>query len=259
MSTARRPEIPWEPWFFFEDEPHVEDYRVVNPMVLSFADAIRKGQSRKEVARDFWQAIARGNVLNIVKGYSKDGLFKRRVFVYSGYKGPFGCLTWKLAGRPQAAGALAVHGFGGRNAVPCECCERNWAAMRVGSDQTACFVPFWECVSLPNAYNGACSNCLYHETQTSCSYRDDDFYKKYGYGVVDPTTRQRRESGCGIASSMPSNVASTNTTQFYRHELIQLVENQRRMLPPKSRSMRSAVDQTHYSADGEWEDGREEE
>jgi len=221
---------------------------------VQFADAVQAGQSRAVVAQNFWNAIARGNVLQLIKDRSNNGLFKRRVFVYVGYKGAFGCLAWKLLNRPQAGGALAVHGLGGRNAVPCKCCENNWASMRAGSDQVPTFVPFWECVSLPGAFQDACSNCLYHETQTSCCYRTKEFHKEFGYGALIGSTKKRRGSGNGVESSIPKNISSVDSTQFFRANLMSMVESQRREFSYELKDVPCVLEGTIWAVDNiPWE------
>ncbi|GKT44301.1 uncharacterized protein ColSpa_04482 [Colletotrichum spaethianum] len=264
MPPKRKPEAAWNPWFFTCDPPAGNNYLAITPVnatiatslvwrklespigslycEVQFADEIQNGQTRKKVAQAFWQAIARGNVLQVLQDHTKTGLFKRRVFVYAGYQGAFGSLAWKLASRMQAGAALAVHGLGGRNAVPCECCEKGWQAVRAGPDQVACFVPFWECVSLPNEFSNACSNCLYHETQVQCCYRNKDFYQEFGYMGRVKGTKERRASGGGVPSSIPNNISSIDSTQFFRSDLMKLIKDQYKGLSKKERKSPGILD-----------------
>ncbi|WYZ38085.1 hypothetical protein EsH8_VIII_000799 [Colletotrichum jinshuiense] len=251
VHRRRVPEEAAFPWFF-RDEPINATFIPVGPTMtliatslvwrkledpygklyaeVQFADAVLKKQTRGDVASAFWQALPGGqHAWSIVKKYSRSGTFKRRVFVSVTHEGGFGLLAWKLNGRQQASHALLTHAFGGRNSVPCHCCEDRWRTLSVDPakpDQGRVMAPFWECVSLPNEFGNACSNCLYHETAANCCFRDDDFYRRFGYGARLPNGTRRADGG-GVPSALPYNIPSVNSIQIHQADLLLIVEQQR--------------------------------
>ncbi|KAI8191353.1 hypothetical protein K4K54_010298 [Colletotrichum sp. SAR 10_86] len=155
-------------------------------------------------------------------GASPD-LLRRRVFIASSLATPHGLWVTKVLNpnRPAASYSFFVQAFGGRNAVPCNCCEARAYSLR--DDSTGAWVcePYFECVSMPGE---PCANCIYHEdTLKECSYGDEEICKEFGYGMGKG--RKRRKSGEYTGVGVARSRIDQRTTKRRRAQVLDFTKD----------------------------------
>lgn len=187
---------------------------------MSFVHKIAVDERVEGVALRFWHSLAKFSTTYaelINKGEVLEGFpfFAREVYVAEGHAGPWGQLCWKMD-RSEAVKALLIHAYGARNLFPCDGCFERWAKMSFEAGQSGCqvaaSVPFWECVSHRTEWEGACSNCVYHEKGSSCSHRLDHDQETTGWiGYIKKGNKKKgipdsapREEGGGVDTMLRS-------------------------------------------------------
>ncbi|GKT50836.1 uncharacterized protein ColSpa_11017 [Colletotrichum spaethianum] len=69
-----------------------------------------------------------------------------------------------------------------------------------------------------------------------------DFYQEFGYMGRVKGTKERRASGGGVPLSIPNNISSIDSTQFFQSDLMKLIKDQYKGLSKKERKSPGILD-----------------
>lgn len=101
---------------------------------------------------------------------SLDLLRLRQVLIPAELAHPSGWFFYKLS-RPECIKALFISFCGQRNPRMCTSCIQTYSCTLTSVKEHVLF-PFHECISLPNATDGSCSNCVWNGSQAvDCEWR----------------------------------------------------------------------------------------
>ncbi|KAK6220941.1 hypothetical protein QIS74_04987 [Colletotrichum tabaci] len=220
-------------WFRLDLKPEDDAFFEVD-----FSPAAREGDTPAIVAAEFWQHVLSPQDLGLLRRLVQGGhlTLRRRVFIARGWALRGGKWIQKLCTRKPAGLSFLIQTFGGRNSVPCNCCEAR--AYSLFDNETGVWTcePYFECVSLPESAggDGVCSNCHYHETISECSYSRASIRKRFGYGAPKRDGALRRSGevdGQGVVpSAIPQTIKRTQQSGFVFQPYLDAFQEQKKMI-----------------------------